>query len=88
MYSLAHSQSQSKGMLSAPLFSSYSLRKSSYFTFPVRSTSNSRKAISYSASGLRRRFSKAPQSARLSLFEPLRSATWNRMLYCSRLILC
>jgi len=88
LYRVAHSQFQSKGMLSGPLFSSYSFFKSSYFTVPVRSRSNSRKAISYSASGFASRFSKVPQSKRLTFPMFLRSATLNRMAYCSRLILC
>lgn len=88
LYKVAHSQFQSNGMLSGPLFISYNFFKSSYLTCPVPSTSNNRNAISYSASGFARRFSKVPQSNKL-IFPVFRlSATLKRMAYCSRLILC
>lgn len=88
LYKEAHSQFQSKGMLSGPLLISYSFCKSAYLTVPVPSTSNKRKAISYSASGFASKFSKVPQSNKLILPAPLLSATLNRIAYCSRLILC
>src|SRR6478735_5300835 len=75
-------------MLSSPLFSSYRRLKSSYLTVPVRSMSNKRKAISYSASGFISRFSKTLQSVRVMRPVLRRSATWKSIEYCSLLILC
>ena len=88
MYNEAHSQFQSKGMLSGPLFMLYSFWKLSYLMVPVPSSSNSRNAISYSASGFARRFSNWLQSDKVTLPVFRLSATLYRIAYCSRLILC
>ena len=73
-------------MMDLPLVVVYSLASVSNLTVPVRSTSNRRKATSYSPSGLDNRFSNVAQSLSVNFPVCRRSATLNRIPYCSRLI--